>query len=70
MTDAYIDAHYDDIQNYSSDIENRSGDSVCTVDWLKAENQKAIDGFGRTGNKVILIENDYENAIREALSLE
>jgi gluconate kinase len=67
MTDAYIDAHFDDIQNHGSDIEKRSDDSDCTADWLKEENQKVIEGFGLTDNQVILIDNDYEDAIREIL---
>ena len=47
MTDAYIDAHYDDIRNHGSDIENRMDDSDCSADWLKEENQKFIAGFGQ-----------------------
>ena len=68
MTDVYIDAHFDDIRNHGSDIEKRLYDSDCTADWLKAENQKVIEGFGLTDNQVILIDKDYEEAIREGLS--
>ena len=68
MTDAYIDAHFDDIWNHRSDIEKRLDDSVCAADWLKEENQKVIEGFGLTDNQVILIDKDYEEAIREGLS--
>ena len=67
MTDAYIDAHFDDIRDHGSDIEKRLYDSDCTADWLKAENQKVIEGFGLTDNQVILIDKDYEEAIREVL---
>ena len=70
MTDVYIDAHFDDIRNHGSDIETRLDDSDCTADWLKKDNQKNIEGFGRTGDQVILIDKDYESAIREALNLE
>ena len=45
-------------------------DSDCTTVWLKNDNQKNIEGFGRTGDQVILIDKDYESAIREALNLE
>ena len=70
MTDKYIDAHFDDIRNHGSDIETRLDDSDCTTVWLKNDNQKNIEGFGRTGDQVILIDKDYESAIREALNLE
>ena len=43
-------------------------DSDCTVDLLKKDNQKNIEGFGRTGDQVILIDKDHESAIREALN--
>ncbi len=69
MTDAYIDAHFDDILNHGSDIEARLDDSYCIADWLKKDNQKNIEGFGRTGDQVILIDKDYESTIREALNL-
>ena len=40
LADEYIDAHFDDIRNHGSDIENRLDDSCCTADWTKTENQK------------------------------
>ncbi len=63
MTDAYIDAHFDDIRNHGSDIENRLDDSDCTADWLKEDNRKVMEGFKRTGEKMVVIDKDYESAI-------
>lgn len=67
MTDAYIDGHFDDIRNHGSDIENRQDDSECTIDWIKAHNQKVIEGFRRVGEQMILIDDDYKKSITEIL---
>ena len=40
-------------------IENRQNDSCCTARWLKEENRKVLEGFGRTGEHVILIDDNY-----------
>ena len=69
MTDKYIDSHFDDIRNHNSDIENRLDDSCCTFDFLKDGNHKIIDGFGSTDERIILIDTDYEEAIRKAMIL-
>lgn len=47
MTEAYINAHFDDIWDHGSDIENRLDDSDCTAGWLKEENQKVIEDLVR-----------------------
>lgn len=65
MTDAYIDAHFDAIREHGSDIENRLEDSNCTPDWIKAENRKNIEGFRRAGEQIVLINDDYEEALTE-----
>ncbi len=67
MTDAYIDAHFEDIRDHGSDIEKRLDDSDCTVRWLKAGNQKVIAGFRQAGEQVILIDGDYEEIIAKLL---
>ena len=69
MTDKYIDSHFADIRNHNSDIENRLDDSCCTFEFLKDGNHKVIDGFGSTNERMILIDTDYEEAIRIAMSL-
>ncbi|MBR6224065.1 MAG: adenylate kinase [Lachnospiraceae bacterium] len=63
MTDAYIDAHFDDICDHGSDIEKRLDDSDCTADRLKEENKKVIEEFSLTGEQIELIDTDYESAI-------
>lgn len=68
MTDAYIEAHFDDIKDHGSDVENRMDDSYCTADWIKSENRKIIEGFQRMGEPIILINDDYEKAIMEILN--
>ena len=69
MTDKYIDSYFDDIRNHNSDIENRLDDSCCTFDFLKDGNHKIIDGFGSADERIILIDTDYEEAIRKAMIL-
>ena len=59
MTDAYIDAHFDEIIGHASDIEQRSDDSYCTIESLKADNHRYIDGFEKSGEKITLIEDSY-----------
>lgn len=68
MTAGYIDSHFDEIICHGSDIEHRLDDSYCTADWLKNDNQKYIDGFRNAGEEVVLIENDYEQAINPILN--
>ncbi len=70
MTDAYINAHYEEIREHGSDIENRLDDSDCTAEWLMEENRKVIAGFGQFDDRVIFIDGDYEDSIREALRLD
>ena len=68
MTDAYIEAHFDDIRDHGSDVENRMDDSYCTADWIKSENRKIIEGFQRVGEPMTLINDDYEKAMMEILN--
>ena len=65
MTDAYIDAHFDDIRDHGSDIENRLDDSGCTAENLKEDNRKIIEGFSKVGEQIILIDTDYESPISD-----
>ena len=41
----------------------RLDDSYCTVDNLKEDNKRIIDGFRKTNERVALIESDYERVI-------
>ena len=67
MTDAYIDAHFDEIRAHGSDIEARLDDSDCTADFLKAENRKFAQGFRAAGEEVAWIEGNYRETIAALL---
>lgn len=67
MTDAYIDAHFDDITAHASEIETRLDDADCTSEWLKAQNRACLEGFQAHGEKVARIDSDYGRIIKELL---
>ena len=58
MTEAYIDAHFDEIRAHASDIEKRLCDDGLTAEWLKRENRAYIDGFRKHGEPITLIEDE------------
>ncbi len=66
MSDAYIDAYFEDIKQHASDIETRLKDD-CTIDGLKTDNRRVVDGYGKTGEPVVLIRSDYEQTINALL---
>ena len=68
FSDAYIDAHFDDITSHASDVENRLDDSDCTKDWLMECNHDFIEGFKHADETVTLIESDYEKTIEDLCS--
>lgn len=63
MTDGYIEAHFREIKEHGSDIESRLDDSYCTIDTVKAENRKYIEGYKKSGETITLIDEDYEQII-------
>ena len=67
MADFYIEAHFEKIKGHASDIECRLEDSDCTIDSMKAENRKYIEGFQQAGENIVLINMDYEKTIRSVL---
>ena len=67
MTDAFIDAHFDEICAHASDIEVRLDDTDCTLESLKTDNHRCAEGFQQVGEQVVLIDGDYEQAIEELL---
>lgn len=67
MTEDYIDANFDLILRHGSDIEARLDDSDCTPERLKAENRAFLEGFRHAGERVVLIETDWEQAVRALL---
>lgn len=62
MTDGYIETHFEEIKSHSSDIESRLNDD-CTMDSLKEDNRRYVEGFQRAGERVVLIDGDYERTI-------
>ena len=59
MSDAYIDAHFDEIKAHAFDIESRLDDSYLTPALLKAENHRYAEGFRAAGEQVTWIEGEY-----------
>ncbi|MBR4925636.1 MAG: adenylate kinase [Prevotella sp.] len=67
MTDVFIDAHFSYIKNHNSDIETRLYDTDITSDSLKEDNHYYINGFVQSGEKVSLIDTNYEETIKTIL---
>ena len=68
MTDRYIETHFNEIKKHSSDIESRLDDTAYTINSLKADNQKYIEGYKRSGERITLIDKDYELTINDLLN--
>ncbi len=68
LSDTYIDSHFDAITSHASDVENRMDDSDCTKEWLMKCNREFIKGFSNAGEKVTLIEDDYEKTIESLIT--
>ncbi|MBO4330947.1 MAG: adenylate kinase [Oscillospiraceae bacterium] len=64
MTEGYIDAHFAEIAAHESEIEKRFVDTDCTPEKLKEDNRRYADGFSRAGERVTLIDSDFEETIR------
>lgn len=69
MSDAYLETRFDQIREHASDVEARLDDSDCTLSRLKADNRAVIEGFGRCGETVALMDSDsdYEGTITSLL---
>ena len=67
MSDEYIGTHFADIKEHASDVEARLDDSYCTVDQLKKDNHKVIEGYQKCGEEILLIDGDYEKTIGDIL---
>ena len=67
MTDAYIDAHFDEIRNHSCDIETRLNDNDYTSESLKADNHYYIKSFTEIGEEITMIDGDFEETIKAVL---
>ena len=67
ITDNYIETYFDEIKGHSSDIETRLNDDACTIDSLKEDNRKYVEGFQRAEEQVVLIDSDYNKAIGDLI---
>ena len=67
MTEDYIDHHFSEILAHESEIESRLIGADCTADGLKACNRWFIDAFGSAGEKLVLIEDDYNKVLSELI---
>ncbi len=65
MSDEYINTHFADIKGHASDVEARLDDSDCTIVRLQEDNHKIIEGFRKSGEKITLIDDDYEKVTGE-----
>ncbi len=66
FSDSYIDVHFDEIRSHGSDIEHRLFDEDLSSDGLKKDNNAMIRGFRDAGEQVLVIDGDYEEAVRKA----
>ena len=67
MSDEYIDAHFEEIKAHASELETRLNDSHCTVEQLKQDNHRIINGYKSHGEQITLITENYEDSIRGVL---
>ncbi|MCR5648464.1 MAG: adenylate kinase [Oscillospiraceae bacterium] len=67
FTEAYIDAHFEDISAHADDAERRIDDGWLTQERLKGDNRLVSEGFSRAGERVTMIDGDYETAIERIL---
>ena len=68
MTDGYIDSRFDEILAHGSDIEARLDDSDCTAADLKEDNRSYRAGFEAAGERIVLIDSDYERTVEAFLA--
>lgn len=69
MTEAYIDAHIDEIKSHASDVESRQYDTNFPIESLKIDNHYYIDSFTRKGEQVTLIDKDFMKTINSLVKV-
>ncbi|MBR3278350.1 MAG: adenylate kinase [Lachnospiraceae bacterium] len=69
FTDSYIDEHFDEIVKHASDIESRLDDSGFSIEHLKSENERYRELFSDIGEKVVLIDDDYEQTLDDLVKI-
>ena len=67
MSDAYIEAHIDEIRNHASAIERRLYDTGCTIESLKFDNQYYMDAFTRSGEQITMIDTDFWQTVKDLI---
>ena len=67
MSEDYIERHFDGIIGHESEIEDRLTAADCTPEALKVDNRRYIEAFRRAGERVLLIEDDYEGSLKKIL---
>jgi len=67
MTEDYIEEHFDEIIGHESEIENRLIKADCTADGLKQCNRWFIDSSSSVGEKVVIIEDDFNKTLATLL---
>lgn len=68
FSDSYIDAHFRDIKEYASCIENRLDDGYCTPEQVKEDNRRYREGCAGHGLQAALIEDDYMSTVESLLN--
>ena len=67
MTAKYIESHFNEIISYESEVEARLVDANCTITGLTADNKSYFDGFQKAGERIVIINDDYEETIKALL---
>lgn len=67
MSEKYIEDHFDTIIEHESEVENRLIKADCTADDLKQCNRWFIDLFSSVGEKVVIIEDDFDKTLAKLL---
>ena len=67
MTEEYIEDHFDEIIGHESEIESRLIKEDCSIDDLKQCNRWFIDAFTGTGEKVVIIEGDFDEVMAKLI---
>lgn len=64
MSDDYIMTRFDDILAHESVIEDRLPGTELTISGLKADNARYLSGFSNAGERVTIIDIDFEQTIQ------
>ena len=63
MTEGYIETHFEEIRAHESEIESRFVDTGVSIDGLKRDNKKYIQGFRDAGEQIVIVDSDFEQTI-------